>query len=113
MVSHLQTGLLTKPKDAHALAEQLQWMVEHPHERARMGVNGRDVVCKEYTSAIQAGRYVSLNASFSKLRRSLSAARFDLNQQAQRYLGLHMELAGKVITHDRRLTAARSRHEQS
>jgi glycosyltransferase involved in cell wall biosynthesis len=63
MVSHLQTGLLTKPKDAHALAEQLQWMVEHPHERARMGVNGRDVVCKEYTSAIQASRYVSLYAS--------------------------------------------------
>ena len=36
MVSHLQTGLLVKRKDANALAEQLQWIIEHPRERARM-----------------------------------------------------------------------------
>jgi glycosyltransferase involved in cell wall biosynthesis len=63
MVSHLQTGLLAKPKDAYELAEQLQWIVERPHERTRMGMNARNVVCKEYTSAIQASRYLSLYAS--------------------------------------------------
>jgi glycosyltransferase involved in cell wall biosynthesis len=63
MVSHLQTGLLVKRKDAHALAEQLQWIVEHPHERARMGLNARNRICKEYSSARQASRYLSLYKS--------------------------------------------------
>ena len=63
MVSHLQTGLLVKRKDANALAEQLQWIIEHPRERARMGANARNVICKEYTSAIQASRYLSLYRS--------------------------------------------------
>jgi glycosyltransferase involved in cell wall biosynthesis len=63
MVSHRQTGLLVKPKDVQVLGEQLLWMVEHSAERVRMGVNARKVVCEEYTSAIQASRYLSLYAS--------------------------------------------------
>jgi glycosyltransferase involved in cell wall biosynthesis len=66
MVSHLKTGLLVKRKDANALAEQLQWIIEQPCERARMGANARNVICKEYTSAIQASRYLSLYRSLPR-----------------------------------------------
>jgi glycosyltransferase involved in cell wall biosynthesis len=72
MVSHLRTGLLVKRKDAQALAEQLQWIVEHPCERARMGFNAYDLIRKEYTSDIQASRYLSLYQSL-KLHRSVAA----------------------------------------
>jgi glycosyltransferase involved in cell wall biosynthesis len=68
MVSHLKNGLLVKRKNAQALAEQLQWIIEHPCERARMGAKARDLICKEYTSVIQASRYLSLYQSLKSPR---------------------------------------------
>jgi hypothetical protein len=40
---------------------------------------------------------MSLYMRVSKLRRPFQRQRFDLNQQAQRYLSLDMELAGKGV----------------
>lgn len=36
------TGVLVPPEDPQALAEAIQWMVEHPAERAEMGRRGRE-----------------------------------------------------------------------
>ncbi len=36
------TGILVPPQDPQALSEAIQWMVEHPAERAEMGRRGRE-----------------------------------------------------------------------
>ncbi|MFK7758361.1 MAG: glycosyltransferase [Phycisphaerales bacterium] len=37
------TGLLFEPGDAHGLGDSIRWMYEHPHERRKLGVRGREI----------------------------------------------------------------------
>lgn len=43
------TGLTVQPSDAGALAEAMQWMVDHPEERVQMGMRGRQRVTDEFS----------------------------------------------------------------
>ncbi|HZP00890.1 MAG TPA: glycosyltransferase family 4 protein [Terriglobia bacterium] len=45
-----QFGLLVKPGDARALADALNWMLDHPAEAARMGEEGRRAVVQRYNN---------------------------------------------------------------
>lgn len=44
-----KTGLTVKPEDAAELAEAMQWMADHPDERARLGFNARKRLEEEFT----------------------------------------------------------------
>ncbi len=39
-----QTGILVKPGDLSGLRSAVQWMIDHPNERAAMGERGRELV---------------------------------------------------------------------
>ncbi len=41
-VVHGLTGILVPPEDPQALADAIQWMVEHPEEREEMGRRGKE-----------------------------------------------------------------------
>ena len=41
IVSHGETGLLVKPRSPEQLAEAIEYLLAHPEERSRMGVNAR------------------------------------------------------------------------
>lgn len=49
MVVDRQTGLLVTPGQPESMASAICYMIEHPQERARMGINGRDRLVREYT----------------------------------------------------------------
>lgn len=44
-----QTGFIVPPGDPHALAERLEFLLDHPEERLRMGIRGRRLVQERYT----------------------------------------------------------------
>lgn len=52
IVEHQKNGLLIKTKDVNALAEAIQYLAERPHERSRMGAEGRKKVLKEFDEEI-------------------------------------------------------------
>ena len=41
-------GLLVDPSDAQAIAEAIDWLIDHPEEAARMGANGRRTARETY-----------------------------------------------------------------
>ncbi len=43
-----KTGLLVPIKNSNKLADALQWLIEHPHERIAMGKAGRQLAEKEF-----------------------------------------------------------------
>jgi hypothetical protein len=43
------TGLIVKPKDPEALAEAVQYLVENPQCRARMGIAAREFVTRRFS----------------------------------------------------------------
>lgn len=43
-----QTGILVKPGDLSGLRRAVQWMIDHPNERAAMGERGRELVQVEF-----------------------------------------------------------------
>lgn len=43
-----KTGLLTPARNAEKLADALQWLIEHPKERAAMGRAGRALAEREF-----------------------------------------------------------------
>jgi glycosyltransferase involved in cell wall biosynthesis len=43
-----ETGLLVSVRDAESLADALQWLIEHPRERAEMGRAGRALAEREF-----------------------------------------------------------------
>lgn len=55
-----QTGLLAQVGSSQDLARQINWLIQHPQDGRRMGHNGRSLVEREYSAAIQAGKYRDL-----------------------------------------------------
>ena len=51
-VDHRKTGLLIPPKDVEALVQAMQWMLDHPQQRADMGKAGRRKVEKDFDEKI-------------------------------------------------------------
>ena len=51
-VDHQKTGLLIPPKDVEALVQAMQWMLDHPRQRADMGKAGRRKVEKDFDEKI-------------------------------------------------------------
>ncbi len=50
-----KTGCLVESKNPLALADKLQWMIEHPKERQQLGENGRNKYLQQFTlSAFEA-----------------------------------------------------------
>ena len=43
-----ETGILVPPKDSAALAEAIEYLLEHPEERERMGKAGRERVVRDF-----------------------------------------------------------------
>ena len=48
-VEEAQCGVLVDPMDPEAIAEAMQWMLEHPDEAAAMGARGREAVRDRYS----------------------------------------------------------------
>ena len=46
-----QTGILLKTGDRDRLREAVQWMMEHPRERAEMGLRGREMCREQFASS--------------------------------------------------------------
>ena len=59
-VRPMQTGLLAKVGDSQDLARQIDWLIERPRHRQRMGKNGRQMVCREFDIRQQAARHIEL-----------------------------------------------------
>jgi len=59
-VRPMQTGLLAKVGDSQDLARQIDWLIERPRHRRRMGENGRQMVCQEFDIRQQAARHIEL-----------------------------------------------------
>ncbi len=57
---------LVAPESAEELARAIEWMQAHPHERARMGVAGREFVSAHYDRGKLAGQYVQVLAGTTK-----------------------------------------------
>lgn len=60
LVRHGETGLLTPPDDAPALAEAVERLLDDAELRRRMGREGRRVVEREYTWRATAEQYLAL-----------------------------------------------------
>jgi glycosyltransferase involved in cell wall biosynthesis len=52
LIEHGRTGLLARPRDPAALAEQMARMFDAPREAAAMGQQGRDILAKRFTRAL-------------------------------------------------------------
>ncbi|MEO5657931.1 MAG: glycosyltransferase family 4 protein [Nitrospiria bacterium] len=50
IVRHGENGLLVPPRDPNMLAEALRYLIDHPEERRRMGVRGREIAVAEFSA---------------------------------------------------------------
>lgn len=66
MIKTKEIGLLAKVGDVKELSEHIIWMINHPDERQQMGLNARRLAEQEYTTELQAKRYLKLYESISK-----------------------------------------------
>lgn len=60
VVRHHVNGLLVPPKNPAALAEAIGFMLDHPAQRAAMGVAAREMVVQEYSVPKVAGQMLGL-----------------------------------------------------
>ena len=49
IVEEAQCGVLVDPLDPDAIAEAMQWMLDHPGEAAAMGARGREAILDRYS----------------------------------------------------------------
>jgi len=54
IVKDAQCGILVKPNQPQALADAIQWLLEHPVEAQAMGARGREAVLRNYNWSSQA-----------------------------------------------------------
>ena len=59
-VLHGVTGLLVPPRDGHALAEAVLWLVEHPDEAAAFGRAGRERAAQHFDLRVMVRQYERL-----------------------------------------------------
>lgn len=68
VVEHGKTGYLVPPGDAKALANGIEWMLEHPKEIKKMSKNAYQVLQEKFTSKVMASKteelYVKLLKEF-------------------------------------------------
>lgn len=55
IVADGETGILVDPGNPLALADAISWLLLHPDDARRMGMRGRDRVCKQFTAESMAG----------------------------------------------------------
>jgi hypothetical protein len=60
IISDGESGLLVLPGDVVELTNALNWMIQHPEERDRMGRAGRRIFETTFTSAKMAERSLDL-----------------------------------------------------
>ncbi len=66
-VEEAQCGVLVDPRDPEAIAEAMQWILEHPDEAAAMGARGREAVRDRYSWEQEAPK---LLAFYEELRKT-------------------------------------------
>lgn len=54
------SGLLVDPEDPEAIAEAMQWILDHPEEAEAMGQRGRDAVEQHYNWNAEAAKLIEL-----------------------------------------------------
>jgi glycosyltransferase involved in cell wall biosynthesis len=60
IVEEAGCGLLVDPKDPQAIADAMQWILDHPEEAAEMGRRGRAAVEARYNWEAESAKLVSL-----------------------------------------------------
>lgn len=60
-----ETGFLVPPKDPESLAARIAYLIEHPDERARMGIAARANVERNFTRETTAANYAAAIARIS------------------------------------------------
>ncbi len=58
LIKDNKNGLLANYKDSKDLAKKIKWMIEHPEERKKMGINARKFIEEEFSQEIQAKEYI-------------------------------------------------------
>lgn len=60
LVLHRETGMLFPPRDAHQLAQQLSYLINHPDQARAMAARGRGKVEAEFSNRTMAEKYTDL-----------------------------------------------------
>lgn len=60
LVDHGKTGFLVPPGNASALAEKIEYLIQHQQERATMGLRAREIVEREYDTDMLNDQLISL-----------------------------------------------------
>ncbi|MEG4495736.1 glycosyltransferase family 4 protein [Microcoleus sp. F10-C6] len=71
MIEHCSNGYLAKPYETEDLAKGIAWVLEDPERHQKLCARARQKVEQEFTSDIQANRYLSL---FSELASASNSA---------------------------------------
>ena len=73
-VRHQETGLLAETGNPIELARQLQWMLDHPEARQRMGSQARSFAVREYEIKTQTNKHLALYSRLLDERRFAKSA---------------------------------------
>jgi glycosyltransferase involved in cell wall biosynthesis len=88
IVQEAQCGILVEPGRPGAMAEAIQWLLEHPMEAKAMGNRGREAIIKTYNWNSQA--QVLLDLYFRVVFRSASsAAGFSVTREPELHRARH------------------------
>jgi len=68
IVTDNEAGLVVDPKDPKAIADAIQWLLEHEDEAARMGRRGMEVVASTFNWAAEEKKLLAMYAELGGLR---------------------------------------------